>query len=47
MAASFRALLEELRFSMNDTAFNAALALATCEIYTSSTGMEGGRIEVG
>jgi fructose-bisphosphate aldolase class I len=37
MIASFsRALLEELRYSMSDTAFNAALALAIDEIYTAS-----------
>ena len=38
MIASFsRALLEELRSSMSDTEFNAALALAISEIYTAST----------
>jgi len=38
MIASFsRALLEELRASMSDTAFNAALAQAIEEIYTAST----------
>ena len=38
MIASFsRALLEELRTSMSDTAFNAALAQAIDEIYTAST----------
>jgi fructose-bisphosphate aldolase, class I len=38
MIASFsRALLEELRSSMSDTAFNAALARAIDEIYTAST----------
>ena len=38
MIASFsRALLEELRSSMNDAAFNAALAEAIDEIYTAST----------
>jgi fructose-bisphosphate aldolase class I len=38
MIASFsRALLEELRSSMSDTAFNAALAQAIDEIYTAST----------
>jgi fructose-bisphosphate aldolase class I len=38
MIASFsRALLEELRHSMSDTVFNAALALAIDEIYTAST----------
>ena len=38
MIASFsRALLEELRASMSDTAFNAALAQAIDEIYTAST----------
>jgi fructose-bisphosphate aldolase class I len=36
--ASFsRALLEELRYSMSDTTFNAALAQAIDEIYTAST----------
>jgi fructose-bisphosphate aldolase, class I len=38
MIASFsRALLEELRASMSDAAFNAALAQAIDEIYTAST----------
>jgi fructose-bisphosphate aldolase class I len=38
MIASFsRALLEELRLSMSDSAFNAALAQAIDEIYTAST----------
>ena len=38
MIASFsRALLEELRVSMTDEAFNAALAEAIDEIYTAST----------
>jgi fructose-bisphosphate aldolase, class I len=38
MIASFsRALLEELRFSMTDAAFNGALAQAIDEIYTAST----------
>ena len=38
MIASFsRALLEELRASMSDTAFNAALAEAIDEIYTASS----------
>jgi fructose-bisphosphate aldolase class I len=38
MIASFsRALLEELRASMNDTVFNAALAQAIDEIFTAST----------
>jgi fructose-bisphosphate aldolase class I len=38
MIASFsRALLEELRASMTDAAFNAALAQAINEIYTAST----------
>jgi fructose-bisphosphate aldolase, class I len=38
MIASFsRALLEELRSSMSDAAFNAALAHAIDEIYTAST----------
>jgi len=38
MIASFsRALLEELRVSMSDAAFNAALAQAIEEIYTAST----------
>jgi fructose-bisphosphate aldolase class I len=38
MIASFsRALLEELRVSMSDAAFNAAIALAIDEIYTAST----------
>jgi fructose-bisphosphate aldolase class I len=38
MIASFsRALLEELRFSMSDAAFDAALAQAIDEIYTAST----------
>jgi fructose-bisphosphate aldolase class I len=38
MTASFsRALLEELRASMSDAAFNAALAQAIDEIYTAST----------
>jgi fructose-bisphosphate aldolase class I len=38
MIASFsRALLEELRASMSEAAFNAALALAIDEIYTAST----------
>ena len=38
MIASFsRALLEELRSSMSDAAFNAALAQAIDEIYTAST----------
>jgi len=38
MIASFsRALLEELRVSMSDAAFNAALAQAVDEIYTAST----------
>jgi fructose-bisphosphate aldolase class I len=38
MIASFsRALLEELRASMSDTAFDAALAEAIDEIYTAST----------
>jgi fructose-bisphosphate aldolase class I len=38
LIASFsRALLEELRLSMSDSAFNAALAQAIDEIYTAST----------
>jgi fructose-bisphosphate aldolase class I len=38
MIASFsRALLEELRSSMSDATFNAALAQAIDEIYTAST----------
>jgi fructose-bisphosphate aldolase class I len=38
LIASFsRALLEELRASMSDAAFNAALAQAIDEIYTAST----------
>jgi len=38
MIASFsRALLEELRSSMSETEFNAALAQAVDEIYTAST----------
>jgi fructose-bisphosphate aldolase, class I len=38
MIASFsRALLEELRFSMSDAAFNTALTQAIDEIYTAST----------
>jgi fructose-bisphosphate aldolase class I len=38
MIASFsRALLEELRASMSDAAFNAALGQAVDEIYTAST----------
>ena len=38
MIASFsRALLEELRSSMSDAAFDAALANAIDEIYTAST----------
>ena len=38
MIASFsRALLEELRASMSDAAFNATLAQAIDEIYTAST----------
>jgi fructose-bisphosphate aldolase class I len=38
LIASFsRALLEELRSSMSDAAFNTALAQAIDEIYTAST----------
>ncbi len=38
MIASFsRALLEDLRFSMSDATFNAAMARAIDEIYTAST----------
>jgi fructose-bisphosphate aldolase class I len=38
MIASFsRALLEELRSTMTDAAFNTALAQAIDEIYTAST----------